>query len=237
MEIAVYDSKLDVARALSDRLVAWNREEGLQTLALSGGSTPKTWFEVLAEDYRDTLPWEALRFYWGDERCVPPTHPDSNYGMTREHLLQKVGVAEPQVFRIRGEAPPAQEAARYGQVLRDTLPESRGWPVLDLVVLGLGEDGHTASIFPHEAHLWDAPQCCAVATHPGSGQQRITLTGGVINQATRVVFLVTGRNKAERVLEITQGLEGSEKYPASLVATGSGRLLWLLDADAAALLP
>ncbi|MCO5726006.1 6-phosphogluconolactonase [Robiginitalea marina] len=237
MEIAVYDSKLEVARALSDRLVAWNREDGLKSLALSGGSTPKIWFDVLSESYRDTLPWEELSFYWGDERCVPPGHPDSNYGMTHKHLLRKVGVPEGQIYRIRGEAPPGQEAGRYGQVLRKTLPASGGWPVLDLVVLGLGEDGHTASIFPHEAHLWDAPDCCVVATHPGSGQHRISLTGGVINQATRVVFLVTGRNKAERVLEISRGLEGSEKYPASRVAPKSGKLLWLLDADAAALLP
>lgn len=237
MEIAVYDTKLEVARALSDRLVTWNREEGLRTLALSGGSTPKIWFEVLAGSYRDKLPWEELSFYWGDERCVPPDHPDSNFGMAREHLLRKVGVRQEHIFRIHGEAPPTEEADRYGQVLRESLPASAGWPVLDLVVLGLGEDGHTASIFPHEAHLWDAPGCCTVATHPVSGQERISLTGGVINQAGRVVFLVTGRSKAERVVEITRALEGSEKYPASRVAPKSRKLLWLLDAEAASLLP
>ena len=233
MEVQVFDTKLDVARALSQRLETWCSREDFRTIALSGGSTPKIWFDLLAKEYDQALPWNKLLFFWGDERCVPPMHPDSNYGMTRQHLLDKLPVPENNVFRIRGEAPPKEEAYRYGALLRDRLPEQNEMPSFDLVVLGMGDDGHTASIFPHEMPLWDAGDPCVVATHPETGQKRISITGGVINNARQVVFLVTGANKASRIRQIHQQLPGHEKLPASRVAPESGRLLWLLDTEAA----
>ena len=233
MEVQVFDTKLDVARALAQRLESWCSREDFRSIALSGGSTPKIWFDLMAEDYARALPWNELLFFWGDERCVPPSHPESNYGMTRRHLLDKVPVPEDHVFRIRGEAPPIKEALRYGAVLRDRLPEQNQIPCFDLVVLGMGDDGHTASIFPHEMPLWDAGDPCVVATHPETGQKRISITGRVINNARQVVFLVTGSNKASRIRQIQQRLPGHEKLPAYRVAPGSGRLLWLLDSEAA----
>ena len=233
MEVLVFDTKLDVARALAQRLETWCSQEDLRSIALSGGSTPKIWFDLLAKEYAQVLPWNELLFFWGDERCVPPSHNESNYGMTRRHLLDKVGVPENHVFRIRGEAEPQEEAARYGGLLRERLPVQEDIPCLDLVILGMGDDGHTASIFPHEMPLWAAGDPCVVATHPDTGQKRISITGGVINNARQVVFLVTGANKATRIRQIQQRLPGHETLPASRVAPVSGRLLWMLDREAA----
>mgnify|MGYP002395133591 CR=1 FL=1 len=227
------DTKQEVARALSDRLVIWCRESGYRSIALSGGSTPKLWFDLLAAAYEAALPWTELQFFWGDERCVPPEDPESNYGMTRRRLLEKVPVPGDHIHRIRGEAPPAEEAIRYGHVLGDHLPLKGNIPQFDLVVLGMGADGHTASIFPHEISLWDAASPCVVATHPETGQKRISISGGVINNARQVVFLVTGSEKAGRVRQIHRGLAGSEGLPAARVAPKDGKLLWLLDAGAA----
>lgn len=229
----IFKTKEETARALADSLETWCRQEGYRSIALSGGSTPGIWFELLAGEYRDRLPWEELLFFWGDERCVPPGDPESNYGMAQAKLLSRVPVPEDHIFRIRGEAPPDQEAVRYGQVLRESLPMRNGIPQVDLVVLGMGDDGHTASIFPHEGFLWDAPAACVVATHPESGQKRISLTGRIINNARAVVFLVTGPGKAGRVRQVIEGLPGHEDLPASRVSPGHGQLLWLLDADAA----
>lgn len=233
MEVQVFDTKQEVARALSGNLETWCGQEDFRSIALSGGSTPKVWFDLLADQYARTLPWGELLFFWGDERCVPPTHPESNYGMTREHLLDIVPVPEDHVFRIRGEAEPGEEAARYGALLRERLPLQSDMPCLDLVVLGMGDDGHTASIFPHQMPLWDAEDPCVVATHPDTGQKRISITGGIVNNARQVVFLVTGANKASRIRQIHKQLPGYEQLPASRVAPKSGRLLWMLDAAAA----
>ena len=234
MQIEVFDTKQEVARALSAHLKTWSGQEDFRSIALSGGSTPKIWFDLLADEYAQDLPWNELRFFWGDERCVPPEHPESNYRMTREHLLEKVPIPGNHVFRIRGEANPKEEANRYGNVLREQLPTTDETPRFDLVVLGMGDDGHTASIFPHEMPLWDAVEPCVVATHPETGQKRISISGKLINNASQVVFLVTGANKASRIRQIHQKLSGFEKLPASRVAPKSGRLLWMLDADAAA---
>lgn len=233
MNLNIYDTKTGVARALSDSLERWCREEGFRTIALSGGSTPQVWFDLLAEENSERLPWGELLFFWGDERCVPPEDPQSNYGMTRRHLFQKVPVDPSHVFRIRGENPPEAEARRYAQLLGDKLPESNEVPQFDLLVLGLGDDGHTASIFPQQIELWNSESCCEVAEHPETGQKRISLTGKVINNAKQVVFLVTGANKAGVLERIKDPQPGAEPLPASLVAPSSGRLLWLVDRQAA----
>jgi 6-phosphogluconolactonase len=233
MDIEIYDTKTEVARALSDLLERWCREEGFRNIALSGGSTPQVWFDLMAKEYTRRLPWEELCFFWGDERCVPPADPQSNYGMTRRHLLDRVPVAPSHIYRIRGENDPEAEALRYAGVLGDHLPESRLVPQFDLLVLGMGDDGHTASIFPQQIHLWDSGAHCVVATHPDSGQKRISLTGQVINNAKQVVFLVTGETKAAPLASIRNREVGSELFPASRVAPVSGRLLWLTDRAAA----
>ncbi|MGB5402648.1 6-phosphogluconolactonase [Robiginitalea sp.] len=233
----IYDTKAEVARALSGYLEQWSAEEGFRSIALSGGSTPQVWFDLLADEYQNRLPWPEFLLFWGDERCVPPEDSQSNYRMTREHLLERVPVDSSHIFRIRGENPPTEEAQRYSMVLKEVLPEVHRIPQFDLVILGMGDDGHTASIFPHEMKLWDSESLCEVATHPESGQKRISLTGQIINNAKQVVFLVTGANKAAPLAEIRNRSLGSAQFPAAHVAPASGRLLWLVDKEAASLAP
>jgi 6-phosphogluconolactonase len=153
--------------------------------------------------------------------------------MAREHLLSKVAVPEKHIHRIRGEADPEKEAQRYSAVLKNKLPQKYRTPAFDLVILGLGDDGHTASIFPYEIHLWDSKNYCEVATHPESGQKRITFTGKIINNAANVAFLVTGPSKAGKVGEILKSQGGYAHYPATKVAPRSGNLFWYLDGEAA----
>jgi len=190
-------------------------------------------YEELAARYRERIPWSLVHLYWGDERCVPPDHPESNYRMCKAHLLDRIDIPPENIHRIRGESAPAPEAERYAALLGENLPVKYRSPQFDLVMLGLGEDGHTASIFPHEAKLWDSRAYCEVATHPASGQKRVTITGRLINNAARVAFLVTGAGKAEKVMEILQEKEGFENYPASRVSPRSGGLFWFLDKEAA----
>ena len=237
MEIQVYPGKQEAAEALAEQLSEWAREGNMEHLALSGGSTPEILFDTLAEDYWFRLPWKELQFYWGDERCVPPDDPQSNFRMTREHLFDPLPIPDHHIHRIRGEADPESEAIRYAELLKKQLPAENGLPRFDLVLLGMGDDGHTASVFPHESHLWDSPKLCEVANHPDTGQQRVTLTGGIINNAARIVFLVTGAAKAGRVAEIAGQQGPGNNYPAGRVAPGDGRLIWILDEAAAAGLP
>lgn len=222
-----------VAEALAEKLLSLSKDKSFRSIALSGGSTPKILFELLAKNYSEKMPWGQLEWYWGDERCVPPDDPESNYGMTNSLLLDKVGIPQDNIHRVRGEAPPEKEAIRYADQLKSNLEEKEGIPRFDLVILGMGDDGHTASIFPHQMELWDSPALCEVATHPESGQRRISLTGKVINNASLVVFLVTGKSKAGPVAEILNGKGKYKSYPASRVNPVPGRLIWMLDEEAA----
>ena len=154
--------------------------------------------------------------------------------MTVEHLFSKIEVPEENINRILGEKDPVSEAMRYANLLEIDLHRVEGVPQFDLVILGMGDDGHTASIFPHEIELWDAEDHCVVATHPDSGQKRVSINGKVINTAKEVAFLVTGASKAEKVEAVVEKTEGSDAYPASLVNPSTGNLVWFLDEEAAA---
>ncbi len=235
MDYKIYPSKKAVAAGFSQYLSDFIKSRDRTNIALSGGSTPKIVFEELATHYKDDIPWEKVHFFWGDERCVHPEDEQSNYRMTRMHLLDPLEISSDNIHRIRGEEPPADEAAYYDALLRSKLPSEGGIPKFDMVILGMGDDGHTASIFPHEIALWNSHNLCEVAVHPESGQQRISLTGGIINNAEEVVFLVTGSSKAQKFKEISEKLEGYTNYPAALVSPGSGKLTWFLDRDAAGL--
>lgn len=229
----IYASRLEVAQQFSEFLATLARSGKDIHIALSGGSTPKVIYEELASNYGNKLPWKKVHLYWSDERCVPPDDADSNYGMAVEHLLSKIAIPEKNIHRIKGEVNPAMEAVRYSTLLKNKLPQKYRNPCFDLVMLGLGDDGHTASIFPHEIHLWDSKNYCEVATHPESGQKRITFTGKVINNAASVAFLVTGPSKAQKVEEILKHQGDFVAYPASKVAPRSGKLYWFLDGEAA----
>ena len=204
-------------------------------LALSGGATPLAIFSRLAE-VTDKKAWKEVRLYWVDERMVPPDDEQSNFGNAWKTLIAPLDLAREQVQRIRGEEDPEKEAKRYGELLKERLPLQNGLPVFDWIWLGLGEDGHTASIFPHQIELWNAPEPCVVATHPVTGQKRVSITGTIINSARRVTMLVTGKNKSPVVNAIVMKEGHYLDYPAFYINPGSGYLEWFMDQDATSLL-
>lgn len=234
MQLKVSKTKQGVAQNFSDYLVDLMKSKEAIHIALSGGSTPKIVFDELASRNIAEKIWQKVHLYWGDERCVNPDDDESNYKMTVAHLLSKIEIPEENIHRIKGENIPDYEAERYAQILENELPKMSGLPRFDLVILGMGDDGHTASIFPYEMVLWHSEKLCEVAEHPESGQKRITITGKVINNAALVAFLVTGESKVDKVAEIIDENGDFKNYPASLVFPKSGNLLWFLDATAAA---
>lgn len=204
------------------------------SMALSGGSTPEKVFEYLSGNYKDKIEWEKLLIFWGDERCVPPGDHESNFRMAKESLLDKVAVPVNNIFRIKGEEDPRVEAVRYAETVSQRVPMHNGIPRFDLVLLGMGEDGHTASIFPGDLHLFSSEKLFEVAVHPQTKQKRITITGKVINNAAHVIFIATGGSKSEIIERIIDKRPGWENLPASKVQPANGELTWLLDEDAAA---
>jgi 6-phosphogluconolactonase len=203
------------------------------SIAFSGGSTPRKVFEYIALNFKDRIDWQKVRIFWSDERCVDPESKESNYRMAKESLLDMVPIPAKNIFRIHGEADPTSEAERYSEVIRKNVPLFGTIPQFDLMMLGLGDDGHTVSIFPGNLHLFDSTKLCEVAVNPYSKQKRISITGRIINAAKTVVFLVTGEAKAEMVDRIIEKKDGWEKLPASMVNPINGNLLWLLDRQAA----
>jgi 6-phosphogluconolactonase len=233
MNIIVSSSKESLAEEFAYMLKEMSDTGEKIHVALSRGSTPKVIFDYIAEELGEEIFWDNINFYWGDERCVPPTDSESNYKMTVDHLLSKIDMPEENIFRVLGENDPEEEAIRYSEVLESELPIVNGIPQFDLVMLGMGDDGHTVSIFPYNIELWDSKENCVVAVHPDSGQKRVTITGKIVNNAKAVAFLVTGANKADKVKEIVM-LEGDyANYPASLVKPSSEELTWYLDQDSA----
>jgi 6-phosphogluconolactonase len=233
MQLIISSSKEKLAEEFSYQFQELTESQESVHVALSGGSTPKVVFDFLAENFAKKIDWSKVFFYWGDERCVPQTDSESNYKMTVDHLLSKITVPAENIFRVHGESNPTEEAIRYGTVLDHQLPKANNIPQFDLVILGLGDDGHTASIFPDSIQLWDSSHNCEVATHPDSGQKRVTITGKMINNAKRIAFLVTGESKAEKVYEIVTEEGNFRSYPASLVNPATADLIWFLDEEAA----
>ena len=223
-----------LSREAARRLLAAIREVQKEPrtpfrLALAGGSTPRRLYELLAgSEFRDKIPWTQVHFFWGDERMVPQDHPQSNYRMGQEALLKHVPVPRPNIHPIPTQASPEEAAQAYENELRQHF--GRGVPTFDLILLGLGGDGHTASLFPGAAAL-EEKQRLAVAHRPGlKGFDRVTLTLPVLNQARRVFFLVAGENKATA---LRAALGSGGQLPAQQVAPRNGELIWLVDAAAA----
>jgi len=210
-------------------LAGVNKSEHSFHLALSGGSTPKMIYKFLADNYKSKIDWRKIKFFWGDERLVPPNHHDSNYRLAKENLFYKISAAPENIFRIHCELDPEEEANRYASIIEENVKSENNYPQFDLLILGLGEDGHTASIFPDSLDLFEEKKICAVTEHPVTHQKRITLTGTVINNAKQVVFLVTGESKSKIVDLILNKKSGFEKLPASLVNPTNGELIWMLD--------
>jgi 6-phosphogluconolactonase len=222
---------------------------GRFTVALSGGSTPKTMLSLLAsEPFVDTVPWSSIWFFWGDERCVPPDHADSNYRMATEALLSKVPVPPANIFRIPAENPDALRAAEeYAATLSRFFLTGQGAkkeltaplstvPRFDLVFLGMGPDGHTASLFPHTTALQAGDQIVVANYVEKFKSNRITLTASTINNARNVTFLVGGEDKAEPLKSVLEGSYQPDLYPSQLIRPRNGSLLWMVDEAAARLL-
>ncbi|HSO76955.1 MAG TPA: 6-phosphogluconolactonase [Bacteroidales bacterium] len=203
------------------------------SIALSGGSTPLYLFRYLSENFAEKIDWERLLIFWGDERCVPPESDESNYKMAYKNLLQNVPIPETNIFRIRGEEDPKTEAKLYSDLVRANISFFNEIPQFDLILLGLGNDGHTASVFPDSIRLFDSYSLFDVSVKPDSKQKRITATGRLINNALKVLFLVTGKEKAVTVAQIIEKKEGWEQLPAARVKPVLGQLIWMLDENAA----
>lgn len=209
-------------------------------VALSGGSTPKRLYDILASaPYRDRVSWRQVQFFWGDERCVGPDDPDSNYRLAREHLLDKLPIQGSQIHRMPAERSDLEQAARDYQLeiasafgCRPSGPP----PSFDLILLGMGPDGHTASLFPYTAALAPTERWVAPNLVPKLNANRMTLTATMINRANYVVFMVAGDDKAERLSEVLDGPREPDRLPSQLIRPASGRLVWLVDAAAARLL-
>ncbi len=204
------------------------------TVSLAGGSTPKLLFEVLANEYEYSVDWKKVHFFWGDERCIAPSDRESNFGEANRLFLSKIKIPANNIHRVDGESDPARECIRYGQTITQHVrADATGTPSFDIMLLGMGQDGHTASIFPSELRLLSSDQICQVATHPQNGQLRITVTGRVINASKHVFFLVTGSSKADVLFEIFNQSGNFDAYPTSLISPAGGVTFYVDQAAAA----
>jgi 6-phosphogluconolactonase len=223
------------AEAVIQAATAAVAQRGRFTIALSGGSTPRSLFTLIAANASASLPWEQIFFFWGDERHVPPTDPESNYRMAQETLLSKIPVPPANIFRILAEKPDASAAAEaYEQTLREFFrPAPSEFPRFDLILLGMGPDGHTASLFPETAALQERSRLVVANWVEKLNASRFTLTLPVLNAARRVAFLVSGTDKAAALHEVLEGKAAGEKFPAKLVQPSDGQLVWFVDRAAA----
>jgi 6-phosphogluconolactonase len=234
----IYPDPAALARGLADLFVSTGRaaisERGSFHVALSGGNTPRAGYELLAQaPLRDEISWQNVFIYFGDERCVPPTDDRSNYAMAKHAFLDAVGIPKANVHRIVGEIDPGHAANEYASLLRAVFGND---PHLDLVLLGIGPDGHTASLFPGSSPEIDDDALVRAVYAQSQEMWRVTITPKVINSARTVAFAVEGTDKAEILPTIYRGPFDPVKYPAQIVAPDPGQLIWLVDDAAAALL-
>jgi 6-phosphogluconolactonase len=226
-----------LARVAAERIVTWLKEEivlrGKASLVLSGGGTPRAVYDLLgAPERRDRIQWSRVNVFWGDERCVGPTMPDSNFRMASEALLRRIAIPESNIHRIMGERHPQEAARLYDAEVRKVLATRPGqMPQFTLVLLGLGEDGHTASLFPGSTALQERSRITTEVYVDRLKASRVTLTVPALNNARRVLFLVSGATKAGIAKEVLEG--DAPQYPAQLINPLSGNLYWLLDEGAA----
>ena len=238
--IKIFSTPYELAEKFAEELVRMINESAKKgnpvSVALSGGTTPELLFSLLGDHFSKSAPWEYVHFFWGDERCVPPENLESNYGMTRRNFFQKINIPSANIHRIMGEENPEKEASRYSEEIAESTSKRDGLPLFNLIMLGMGEDGHTASIFPGHMELFHSDKICEVAEHPVTRQKRITITGKVINNADSVVFLVTGKKKADIVEKILKKGKSAINFPASYIVPVHGALSLYFDKDAGRLL-
>jgi 6-phosphogluconolactonase len=230
--INIYRGLQEISHELCGFLSDKSRQNNY-TVALPGGNTPKAIFELLVSSCAEKVNWTNLQFFWGDERCVGPEHDESNYRMAYESLLKPLNIPSNRIHRVHGEDDPAYESDRYTLEILKNVPNRVGHASFNLIMLGMGDDGHTASIFPGQDKIIHSSRVCEVATHPQSGQKRITLTLDTINHAENIIFLITGKKKSRIIREIMEKNKNWIDYPASMVKPSSGLLYWMLDEQAA----
>lgn len=236
-ELKVFDDLDELARAAAEEITRSAEEaiaaRGRFTIALSGGDTPKPVYRLLAREPR--IDWDRVHVFWGDDRHVPPTHPESNFGMAMDTLLSKVSIPLDNVHRMRTEKQDAQRVAEeYAWTLRSAFNLEEGeWPRFDLVLMGIGEDGHTASLFPGSEAVREHSRLVIAPWVSSLGTFRITLTAPVFNHAALALFLVSGEKKAEALRAVLEGDFQPDRFPAQIVRPEEGRLLWLVDRAAA----
>ena len=229
--ITVKDSAELAARELAEYLArSVIHSDKKLNIALSGGNSPKTAFREMTKLLNDPAHFAKVNFYWVDERCVAPESEESNYGEFKRIYADAVNFPQSNMFPMDGANDPKREAQRYSALLKDNLPESNGLPLFDIIVLGMGDDGHTASIFPDRMDLFESDKTVAVAKHPKTKQHRITLTGPVIMNAIEAIALVAGKNKSAVLKEVFEKRPESLKYPISIVY-GERNVAWILDDD------
>ncbi|MFN3532327.1 MAG: 6-phosphogluconolactonase [Candidatus Brocadia sp.] len=239
-EILIVENPDELSLRAADEFVRLAGEavqvKGFFTGALSGGSTPRGLYTTLAsERYREQVPWSKIHLFWSDERCVPPDHPDSNYRMVRELLLDKVPIPKENIHRMPAEQEDHVRAAmEYEQTIRSFFhTESGGLPHFDLIILGMGEDGHTASLFPWTSALEETNRLVSVNFVEKLSAYRITLTVPLINKAAEVMFLISGESKASVLRDVLEGEYQPQRFPSQLIRPVNGRLLFIVDRMAA----
>jgi len=223
---------VQIAEDISD-LVNENADKGRNTfIAVAGGNTPKILFTKLSGNFKESIAWEKIHLFWSDERCVSPNDNQSNFGMTKKYLLDNIDIPKENIHRIRGEEDPLKEVMRISSEIKYTLPAKNNLPLFDLNILGLGVDGHTASLFPGKKLRNVSNGIAGIALHPLTGQKRITLTQEVINNTRQIIFMVTGGKKADIVYEMMSADNSGSRFPAAKVRAAE-MLKWYLDKDAA----
>lgn len=237
LEIKIFSKPDDIANHIAEeilKMIFENKRENRESfIALSGGNTPKVLFDKLSADsYKNKVEWNNLHLFWGDERCVPPENDQSNFGMTKKHLINKINIPEENTHRIMGENNPEDEVKRITKEIKSIVPFSSNLPQFDMILLGLGTDGHTASLFPGKKLKNISDKITGIAKHPESGQKRISLTYDVINNSKKNIFMVTGEEKADILFRVMSEKTSKRDYPAAKIKAVEV-LKWYLDKDAA----
>jgi len=212
-------------------------ERGQFLVALNGGSTPARLFQLLATEYREKVDWSKVHVFWGDERCVHPEDPGSSYGQARELLLSRVPIPDSNIHRIKGELGPVDASKEYSITLKNFAAPPFDWPRFDLIYLGMGEDGHTASLFPGSPVQVTEPTIPVTAHYQDRPANRVSLTPIVFNSARMIAFMATGVKKAITLAEVLSDRYNPAQYPAQRINPKDGELIWLVDEDAASKLP
>ena len=239
--IRIFKDLEELSRAAADLFVEQATrsiaERNQFLVALNGGGTPNRLFQLLATECRDKLDWTRVHVFWGDERCVPPDDPGSSYGQAWEVLLSHVPIPEANIHRVKGELDPGQASNDYSVILKEFAPSPLDWPRFDLVYLGMGEDGHTASLFPGSPVDVSEPTLPVTAQYQDRPANRVTLTPIVFNSARIIVFMATGEKKAQTFAEVLSDRYNPELYPAQRIRPEDGRLIWLVDQTVTSKLP